>query len=330
MTFNPVSDNTTSLRDRLSSVAIDTLSEIMIDRAKRIEGYKNEQNLLNGGIWYGNEYYNILNKQLHYKRLQFLREKGAFYTCYSTSQYFKMKKSELSPIGFFPYLIVKDGCSPSNAIDDLQKSITFLGCAETCLIGYLKAIRSVIGFEKFDKFFTVSPQYPLVIDFNVSHPYFNLLNTIPVEETWRKGQIAYISNTKLYPQKHLNGEGSGHFCICCDDTSKKEKFLSLGFPIEGSTYDDINKKLIYEYNQEPIGMDIVTESVAKKILSTYPKNQNYVTDQLKKHTISFPEFFQTGGGMSKIKFDFNVKRILELRDSSLDNVKILFNKWNKL
>lgn len=316
--INSVSDNITSLRDRLSSVAINTLSEIIIDRAKRIEGYKKEKNLLNGGIWYDNEYFKILKEEKYMDRLNFFRKKGSFFHGYISKDHFKMIEDPTEPTGLLShYYKIKETCKPSESLKALRNGISFLGCGEACEVGYVEAFKEVLGTDKFDSCFSANSPTPLTINFNFKYktPFRANLIKETTNEKLKKGEIVYISNSKLYHIKHINGDGAGFFCICSDDTFKNEKFISLGLPLNATT-DNINETLIQEFNKDPIDEDIIEKEIAQKIFSTYTQNVLSLSQQLQHRQITKKDFFSQGGGRIIGKFDFNIKKISRLINGS--------------
>ncbi|MFA6118945.1 MAG: hypothetical protein WCT85_06140 [Parachlamydiales bacterium] len=321
--------------DRLSTVAIQNISEIVTDRARRIEGYRQDQKLLNGGIWYANEYFKLLREEVQKKPLEkksfyqerlktFLKE-GSFYHGYVYSKDFQMRKVNVSPRTPTGVLqnsyFVKDGVKSSDALKNMRKGVTFTGCGETCMLGYLEAIKEFLGVEKFDKFFSSNPQEPLIIQFAYHQPSTSLFEIKETNEPLRKGQIVYILNSKMYSKKHFNGEATGFFCICCDDTPGKETFTSLGLPIR-ATRESINQTLLSEFNEEPIGLDIIPEEATPFFKEEVAQSQKFKDCQ-----ITIEELKKQGGGKIVGKVDFNIQRILQLKNSSLDQAPILFNQF---
>jgi len=315
-------------RDRFERTTIETISEIVADSAQRIERYRQDSNLLNQGIFYGNEYFNALKELGQRKRLDFFVNKGSFYHGYVPSKYFKMIESSSSPSGYLGFrFIIKAGIKPSEALKALREGITFIGCGETCQIAWLEAIQDVLGVEKFNALYAADSSTPLTIHFDGAPDSMHGLHRKKnPDEPLRRGDIVYITNDPIYPYKHLNGEGKGYMAICC--SPEDQTFTSLGLPLRASR-EDINRKLIADFNQLPMGDDFVLPKVAQKILAACRPDFISQLKRLRFATIiSEKDFLENGGGQILCSFQLDVNRLTQLARSSLEEARKLFDQWN--
>jgi hypothetical protein len=320
------------VRAELVSKTVGYISAIVADSARRIERFRLDKELLNGGLFYGNSYLNALKVLGQANRLEFFVKKGSFFHGYAPTKFFKMEEDLLSASGYASNrFVIKEGVSPSAAIEAMLTGPSFVGCGETCQLACLKALIDILGVEKFDMLYAADSSTPLTIQLNASGKWDStqsLLNPKIMTETIRKGDIVYFRNISLYSHKHINGEGSGYMTICCDETPGRETFTALGLPPEGVSRKGVCHKLIEEFNAQPVGRDFVTKEAARKICSSYPPSELRESESLKDRQISETEFFMQGGGEIVGSFTLNAERIAQLANSSLRGARVLFDQWN--
>lgn len=318
------------ISEKLIYKAIEIVRAITKDNEMRMSGYKNNITLLTFGIFYGNEYYKALETKNLQNRLNIFVEKGSFYHGYASPEHFSMQKSA-SPTGILGNsFFLKKNVKPSVALEAMRQGISFIGCGEVCQIAYYEAIKQVLKTEKFNMLFSANSSTPLKIEFSAAdNPINSLIKTVSSDEKLEKGQIVYIQNHPYYKAKHLNGEASGFTVICCDDTPGQETFTTIGLSSDGMKHEGVNQTLLKEFNNRPIGMKIVTDEVAKRILQTYTREQRSISEQCKEIQLTMDEFIGGEGGKIQARFKFNTDRIEQLANSSFEKARELFDSWNK-
>jgi hypothetical protein len=324
------------LRDQLAEVALATLKKIAEDHQQRMQGYSKDVKLLEKGMFYPNDYYKALKQMKQEKRLQWMIEKGHLFHGLASSEFFDpILNPSLATGRELSAFQLKKGKSPSDALEALQTRLTLIGCGEVCQVAYYKAFQHVLGKEKFDAIFAASSSTPLQIGFKNTKDSWGLLvkEEISMIPNTKKGQIVHIPNIPTYKIKHINGEAAGFNLLCCEDIKTgQEKFLGFGIPPTGMSTGEISNLLLQEYNATPIGMAMVTQEVAKKILeNSHPlfSAQQYqkIISQYENHKIDLPMFKSQLGGLLHTIADFNTDRIMQLAKSNIDEATKLFKSW---
>lgn len=318
------------VRDRLTATAVATVRAIVKDNEDRMARYKDKGNiqLLASGPFYGNEYFKALQATSQTARLKYYLEKGSFFHGLAPSEFFYMQPNALSPTQVVASrFLLKPGKKPSEALAAIRQGLSFIGCGETCKIGYYEAIREVLGTEKFDMLFASDSPTPLMIHFDSfdsrDNPLLSLfVKTIPASKI-SKGQIVPIPNADLYPIKHLNGEASNFVTLCCDDTPDHQTFTTLGLRSEGMTLQEVSEKLLEEFNSDPIGMEIVTKEVAAR-LRPHP-----FTPMFAQKKLTPDEFAARGGGRILGTIELNAERITKLANGTFDEARALLTQWHQ-
>jgi hypothetical protein len=322
------------VRERLTLKAVAIVGEIVRDSAQRTEGYGKNIKLLNAGVFYGNWYFKVLKATNQKARFDFFMKKGSFYHGYASPKHFNMTPNSNLPTGVVATrFVLKEGIKPSEALEAMRQGPSFIGCGEVCQIAYYEAIKDLLGTEKFDALFSAHSSTPLTIQidsFNaLGNPINRLVTTIRAPEKVVRGQIVFIQNTPYYRVKHMNGDVVGFVAICCDDTSGHERFTTLGLRPEGMTRSEVSQVLLKEFNEPPIGMAIVTEEVATRILRTLRPDQIAISKQYEGAQFSIEELIEQGGGQFLSALEFNVARVTELANRSLPEARALFDQWKK-
>ena len=326
----PLSVN--GVRDRLTATAIATVRALVKDNEDRMAGYNDNLQLLKSGCFYGNEYFKALEKKGQKDRVNYYVNKGSFYHNLAPSAFFYMQPDPQKPTQVVPsrFLLIP-GKKPSEALAAIRQGLSFIGCGETCQIGYYEAIREVLGTEKFDMLFAADSPTPLMIHFDTKEsPIESLLvKTIPAPKEFKKGQIVPMYNAPLYKIKHLMGEAGGFVTLCCDDAPNDARFTTLGLSSAGVTRDGVNEKLLEELNSEPFGMQAVTAELAKCILATVNPEFLAASRQFTLTQLSKDQFIAQVGGNIPGTCELNAERITLLANSTFAKARKLLTQWHK-
>ncbi len=315
----------------VTSTVVATVQAIVQENQYRIASYPNDVTQLNKGIFYGSEYMKALEAQAQHKRLKFLREKGSFSHGYASPKHFDMPPSSDSVTGIKGNcFVIKPGVRPSEGILAMRDGISLIGCGETSLLGLFEGLKAAWGTEKFDTLFARESGTPLIIQFNNwSNPILSLLTKELFPTSFVKGRIYHFTNAPDYMYKHQNGEANGYSTLCVDDTPGKEKFTTLGLNSEGMTREEISAVLLKELNKTPIGMEIVTDEVAKRIMAAlHPLGQER-RDSLRDKQYSLEEFQSKRGGSIQLGLGLNMKVITLIASQPIDKALSLFQRLNQ-
>lgn len=313
------------IQERLSNRIVAVMQEIVADNEMRMKNYQQDISLLNRGCFYGNDYYKALKATNDEPRLEDYLKKGSFYHGYASPQHFDMEvfdePSIQNPTATrYNFQQLKSNFTPCEGLESIRKGVSIIGCGEVCQIACYETIRNELGDDKFNALFAADSETPFTIGWSFSHPLMRLF-TLKVHPTeFNKGEIVYFPNSDEYKKKHINGESSGYFTICCDGNERE--FTALGLSSKGLKAHQINQKLIDEFNEKPIGVAILTQEAAELCL----KNHDLARlNQLKDKQINFQEFSKAGGGKVFSKYQFNVKRIETLTKLSIQEAVETFN-----
>lgn len=259
-----------------------------------------------------------------------MREKGHFYHGTVPKECFSTIPDESLPTGLqvCGYRL-KPGKSPTEALKSIRKGVTFFGCGQACSLAYYEALKTLFGEEKFNALFSQPSTLINISDRDKTSPLVPFFMNTPLKsfKEVKKGQLVHILGINLYQFKHLNGEAGG-FNVFCSEEGTHNKFVGLGLNAKGETHKEITELLCREYNKNPIGMEIVTDEVAKRILGPTPTEEMQFTSSLKNHTLSVEEFIKRGGGGNPgFVCDFNMERVQKLAQASIDEGCKLLASW---
>ena len=320
------------VHERLTAKAIEIVRAIVADNTKRMDGYKQDITLLNSGVFSANEYFKALKNQNQKTNLDYFLNKGSFYHGFASPKHFDMLRDPLlSPTRIsFNHFVLKKGVTASAALDAMRQGLSFIGSGEICQIAHYEAIKDVLGTEKFDLLFAADSSTPLRFNLDAEiSPLTRLQITIGSPKIISKGQIVQFENTPLYQYKHINGDAGGCSALCCDDNPGKETFITPALHPNGVTHAEVSQKFLEEFNQTPVGMEIVTEEVAKRILGTYTRELISQFKKLEAVQLSAEEFAKGGGGRIVGSVAFNADRITQLANLSVKEARKQFDQWQK-
>lgn len=293
--------------------AIEIIKKMAEDSESRIHGYNKNIKLLEKGMFYPNDYYSALKSINQQARLQWFIQKNAFYHGYAHSKHFLNIEDKTSVTQKEQGVFSLPSTTPSLAIDAYREGLTFTDCEKFCKTAYYTAIRDTFGEEKFNKFFN-----PLLIRSSTRDDQISsYLDSVPIsgEKDVMKGDLIYVSSHPFYLAKHINGEDSGQWAMCVDDSVPK-KYLGFGLDSRGVTLAEIQMSLKESYNQDPIDVNFVTQAIAEKIASTYSPEQKKITASFKDHQFGTSEFLKQGGQLMPNILRINVEKLNQLAKKS--------------
>ncbi len=318
------------LKERFVNKVVEVVKRIVADNEMRTQNHPENFRLLKKGCFYPNDYFKILSQDpLRKDWSDFLVDQGSFFHGHASFSHFKLKQQAASSTGFQGNcFILKKGITASEGLQAIREGLSLIGCGETCQIAYYEALKCELGEAKFNAIFAADSETPLTISWDsYGNPLLPLLFATESPQRFDKGQIVYFNNTDYYPCKHVNGEASGFYTICCDPTPGQETFTTLGLSSKGSKPVEINQKMADEFNAKPIGTEFMTQEVAARQLKTFPLGKIAQIQQLKDYQIDCAEFSATRGGQMLFGFEPNLDRIAQLAAEPLGSVAKLFHSW---
>ena len=264
-----------NIKEKVISVFIERMQNLVKDNHERMLNYNkdNAAQMLAKGFFYPNDYCMALTEMGQTARLDFLKNNGAFFHGFMSPKYFTHQNTT-NPIlvtGKIPMsFLLKDNVKPSEALASTRAGLSLIGCGEACDIVFYEAMLHLWGKEKFDLLLDKKGSMPFCIwhqpqsEDPLSLIFTRTMSHQTLEQT-QKGQLIHIGNAKTYTIKHPQGEEQGINLICIDDTAGAQKFIGLGTPPEGISYDMACKWLFDAYNKKPIAIEqIVSEKYALK------------------------------------------------------------------
>lgn len=338
-----------TIYDDLNSSMVNALQEVLLDSELRKQKCSNDIQELNQGVFYPNEYFELLEKFGQDKRNEWLKNKGSYYHGLLPVKYFQQKKESSSPTGYRPMeFTCKKDVLPSESIQAALKGLSLIGCGEVINLTRYGALNQVLGDEKFNYLFSSDSivHFPL----GQNNPILKLLKETKVTSSenlsFKKGQLIYIDSaqtntfnvhshsfgtTNLYAIKHLlTGEARGFNAICVDDTYSKEKFIALGTSSAGVSQETISDILLQEYNKKPLDpKKIISKAAVIKLIQINDETTLKSMKQLENDKLSKEEFKALAGGIVTQIVDWNIDRVTQLAQSSLNESVKLMNRWGK-
>lgn len=317
------------LRERFNNKVVAVAKEIVADSEKRMQNYRKNIKELNGGCFYPTEYFKILKQTNQTARLEFLVKKGSFFHGRAPTKYFTKEQNPNSSSGFTQnFFVLKKGVTPSAGLKAIRDGLSLIGCGEICQIAYYEALKSELGEEKFDLLFAADSKTPLSIGFSSNkNPLLPLFLLKDEPQRFRKGEMVRFENTSYYRIKHINGESPGFNAICCDETQGQETFTTMGLNSQGSTAPQVKQKLFEEFNEKPIGPEIMTQEVAARLFAKYTSEYLETTAVLENTQMTLQEFLEVGGGNIPLSLELNTERITQIASEPIESVAKLFNSW---
>jgi hypothetical protein len=304
---------------RLAETTVRVAQEMAADNEMRMGSYTHQIEVLNEGVYYPNQYYSALKTKKQTKRLEWHKQKGNFFHGYASSKYFEQRLDPRNlTTGIEPYSYrIKRGVLPHEALAAFRKGPSLISCGDLCQTAFYEAIREVLGNEKFDLLFAADSPTPFHLGFNT--PSLGIYALIIPAAQRKKGDLVYFTNASSYCERHVNGEARGYVTICMSNDSPEKKYTTLGLSSQGVTVEAMKEVMLQECNAVPIGMEIVTEDMARRIID-YPPAERAMTMQ---------ELEQQGGGTILASLELNAERIDQLAKASLEKARRLFTQWHK-
>lgn len=220
---------------------------------------------LDSGLWYANQYFEILEQSTHLdskfeERLQKFKSANYFLHGYASS------KSLVQKDGYFNYHL-KKGSLPSEVIEDIENALMFIDCAIVFDIAYYRVALKFLGKKRFDAIFGKNNDGRAFFS-NAASPR-KILSLLSTKKNSRKnpermGSTFYIANHPAYVFKEKNGESQGFNLISIGKNADGETlYIGLGLNPEGVTAGEVEEVLVSEFNRIPFNQRIVTDEFWK-------------------------------------------------------------------
>ncbi len=334
-----VSQKTDVLARHMYDIAVECMQDLAKDCAMREKITPDTLHLLNSGLYYGNEYLEILldlqKKALSEKskkavdaQLKTFTEHGFFFSGVAPEKYFKFVKDKRSPTGkaTTQYLIKNKTISASDALDAviIRKELTFLDCTSVCNLSYYAALKNVLGKDKFDFLLASDGVTPLLI--GIDRPECPLIYLLDFnQKDVVKGVLVKFTGPSFYKLKHINGEAQ-NFCTLVLDPHNK-KYIGFGLDPEGETFKDIEKDFLREYNADPVGMKGLTHEAAKKLEGNFDPLVLSQVNQKKNDHMTMRQFRKNGKVGMEVMRGLDMEKIQQLIHSPKEKGRMLMAQW---
>jgi hypothetical protein len=246
---------------------------------------KNPEKQFDKGFWYAPDYYRSLKNTDQEKKLyRWITNKAFFHGHLSTEHFFHLKNphnltgKELYSFG------IKKGIKPSEALESLEKELSFIDCGILACLGLYKALRIFLGEEAFNSRYKDSLALSGSFGNPLPEPLSSLLTYTPIKDAQeiKKGDICYFSNIKDYIIKHPVGESRGQYVVCCEENP--HKYWGFGLSEEGSDEKILSLEFLDCYNREPLDEGYYPPSFWKTLYRNYllqdeEKNRDLIASQ---------------------------------------------------
>src|SRR3989339_502005 len=124
---------------------ISFLQKTLLDANTKVDLAPFHPESLNGGIWYGAEYYRVLLSQNLQNPIDELLQKG-FFQGLAPLEVISYLKDEKSPTGHLPFtFLLKKGVKPSYALSKIEEGLSFLDCSTVVMLAIYKALLVFLG-----------------------------------------------------------------------------------------------------------------------------------------------------------------------------------------
>lgn len=289
--IQPTEHSSSSLSETLGKCVSDTVQAIARDNFSRKNDFIHSPQMdsLNGGIWYQNEYYQLLKDHEDVdrpisSRLKMCIQNNLCYDYYAPPKLLKrMAAGATTPSTQF---VLADGVQASTVLDSLlgERKLALLGSTSVCQLGQYNALYQVLGREKFNKLFSSPSKRP----FKLSH-YADTENPLRLflerseEKAHQIGQRVIFRNVKEYREKHaLLGDCPFIDSITLSHLSDthsadQQRYSGLGLPPEGMTEEEVEGVLIEKYNKPPLDCSCVSSELQNRFFPTETKLNIHLT-----------------------------------------------------
>ena len=315
------------MRGRLNDKSVEVLTEIAKDNAHRMDGFVKDIQLLSKGVFYFTDYFNSLKEKNQTDRINYFRDRNAFFHGHTSPKHFTLADQETSPSGKkVANFVLKNGVLPSEALNAMKNGLSLLGCGEVCQIAQYAALEDILGVDKFNALFASDTPTPLMIGSQLPTNPISRLRLYLMKEnpsSMQKGDLVHIENSANYAAKHVTGHAHAFNVLCADDTLGSQKFIGLGLPPEGLTHDQINALLLNEFNLPLDSFERWSPSVRHFFRGMISKST-----ELKDMQLTPERFRELGGGKCTLLCTLDAERITALANSTLAEARKLLDGYD--
>lgn len=314
------------LQETLGKSALKVLQGIVEDTQHRKDNYLTNHALLNSGIFYAEEYFQLLTtaqKDCETRekpssslkaRIQMMIERGVFYHGMAPSSCFTQAPDRHSPTGRLRNTFkIKADCLPSTAIEKMvgtEKGLTLVGCTQVIQIVFAKVLLDHIGADKFNAIFSEKGVIPLSIGPDARDYALMSLFKIIFTPEQEHGDWVCFKGYEPYTLKHLFGTGDGEN-VLVNKTSPPTLYREFGLSKVGLTKEEIDQNFVTEYNKpQTVFEEILPPQFISNIFRGMASPIHY--KRAEKSQITLAHFHSSNGGKIIFKGRLNAKRIEEL------------------
>ena len=286
-----------------ASLQISYMKRILEDSAARISTASDmSKDSLSGGIWYGIDYFSAA--QMHKSSAFLQMGEGAGLHGYAPEAFFQPVADPESPTGRLLYSFrLKEGKSPTDAIERLLKGPSLLDCGNVCNLASYLALRDLFTNKQFDRLFDPMGPTPLILTADGTSTLSRFLSKTIIgnEREIRRGDICYFSNCQEYVAKHPAGEARGFHVIACSENP--HRYLGFGLSPEGLSRNEVEQSLWNSFNEEPVDEGFYPPFVwrhlyTRSLLCNEQKSQELVR-AFRNKTLTWDEYQKSASRLVK-------------------------------
>lgn len=273
-----LSSSKNPLEKKMGEIVANTVQGIAADYEMRRSGWKQNPDLLKGGIWMQNEYFKALKElgESAGPRLKHLVDNGYFYHPFPPKSFGRIPSNSSASGYELSRIQLKLGQKPSEALTSLleKKEFCLLDCTLTCQIGQYNALLDALGPDKFDKLFSPEGEHPMLLSQYYNNPLcMGLLSNrsksygTKEDRPIQVGDRLAYRNYNNYNQKHkLMGDCQAINVTPTCSNSGKQMFVGLGLPVKGLSESELEQYLVDEYNKKPQDLEPLCDEIANKLI----------------------------------------------------------------
>lgn len=317
-----------SVTNFVADRACQILAEINQSLNDRLEKSSTEPSQLKKGIFYPNDYCELLLDNVDMKAHQQLRKNGSYYCGLAPQEFFEVRRLNLktfTTVYFGGYWArVLPGRSASDALEAFLNGLTLTSSTEICQLSLFLALRDLLTKDKFDILFDARSPCPLTLygDFTNNPTIQCLFSVYSITATpdgqIQKGDMVVFRNSPSYGWKHVNGEFSVLATLCDSAPGQPVTFSGFWLP-PAMTRDEILDELCEEYNRESHNLPLLPIAYASKLSkASLPPLDTASKERLIKEGMG--EYY-----LIRIRPD----RILQLVKSSPEEGLVLLKEWSR-
>jgi hypothetical protein len=275
------------------------MGQICADQQQRLQASRQDltveerTELLSKGIWYPKDYCSALEKWGFNQRLDWLVQKGRSYHGW-VPKTFTHVVDKSYPLGKkTAEFQIAQGVVPSEALASLGSSPCILDCGSVISLAAYRALKDVLGEEKFNVLVASYSKTPLQIAYLPMRKLLFKHVQLKSSRELQPGDICHITNIELIGCKKPFSHAMGYNLVCKSNREQPE-LLGFGLPAENTFVQNVEQDLLDAYNDPSDPEQFIASSVRDAVYKTSLKQDvsksKALVDSLKTKTLTKEQF----------------------------------------